>query len=223
MIIKLEKVGFPPFLYKFQIIKRLIMKKIVLLLSILFVTLVPVQVYSETNNNVIDLTTNPGKVLFDLTNMKPGDSVTRNLSIGNYGNQDFKYIAASKFLSGSEIFYNKLDLIVEDKNGPIYQGKLFEFDKLSPRILKSKQNENLTFFIKMPMELGNEFQGLNTEFQIKLFVEGTIGGVLPVDGPKLPNTGSDMFNVLVVGAALVLTGSMFQFISKRRSKLRNEV
>jgi LPXTG-motif cell wall-anchored protein len=199
------------------------MKKIIHLFILFFLIFTPVSVYGEINNNELDLTTNPGKVLFDLSNMKPGDSVTRNLTIGNNGNQDFNYIASSKFLSGSEIFYNKLDLTVEDKNGQIYQGKLFEFDKLAPRLLKSKQNENLTFFILMPMELGNEFQGLETEFQIKLYVEGTLGGVLPADGPKLPNTGSDMFNILVVGAVLVLTGSMFQFIVKRRNKLRKEV
>jgi LPXTG-motif cell wall-anchored protein len=194
-----------------------------ILVTIFLLFITPIRVFGNTNTNQIDLTTNPGKVLFDLTNIKPGDSVSRNLSIGNNGNQDFNYIASSKFLSGSEIFYNKLDLIVEDKNGPIYQGKLFEFDKLAPRLLKSKQSENVTFFIKMPMELGNEFQGLDTEFQIKLYVEGTLGGVLPADGPKLPNTGSDMFNILVVGALLVLTGSIFQFLIKRRGKLQKEV
>jgi LPXTG-motif cell wall-anchored protein len=199
------------------------MRKIFLLLTVSLLLVIPICVAGATTYNEIDLTTNPGKILFDLKNMKPGDSVTRNLSIGNNGKQDFNYIASSKFLSGSEIFYNKLELIVEDKNGPIFQGKLFEFDNLSPRLLKSNQSENLTFFIKMPMELGNEFQGLDTEFQIKLYVEGTLGGVLPADGPKLPDTGSDMFNILVVGAVLVLTGSMFQLMVKRRSKLRIEV
>jgi LPXTG-motif cell wall-anchored protein len=199
------------------------MRKIFIRITVFLLLVTPMSVAGATTYNEIDLTTNPGKILFDLTNMKPGDSVTRNLSIGNNGNQEFSYIASSKFLSGSEIFYNKLDLIVEDKNGPIYQGKLFEFTNLAPRILKSKQSENLTFFIKMPMELGNEFQGLESEFQIKLYVEGTLGGVLPADGPKLPNTGSDMFNILVIGAVLVLTGSTFQFIIKRRNNLRKEL
>ncbi len=199
------------------------MKKMIPLFVMVFLIFIPVSANGEINNNEIDLTTNPGKVLFDLSNMKPGDSVTRILTIGNNGKQDFNYIASSKFLSGSEIFYNKLDLIVKDKNGPIYQGKLFEFNNLAPRILKSNQSENLTFFIKMPMELGNEFQGLDTEFQIKLYVEGTLGGVLPADGPKLPNTGSDMFNILVVGAVLVLTGSTLQLFIKRRNKLQKDV
>jgi LPXTG-motif cell wall-anchored protein len=195
------------------------MKKIIFLVIILLLIINPGQSSGALNNTEIDLTTNPGKVLFDLSNMKPGDSFTRNLSIGNNGNQEFNYIATSKFLSGSEIFYNKLDLIVEDKNGVIYDGKLFEFDKLSPRLLKSKQSENLQFFIQMPMELGNEFQGLDTEFEIKLYVEGTLGGVIPADGPKLPATGTNMFNILLAGSVLVLGGTILQFFLKRRSRI----
>ncbi|MDF2791158.1 MAG: hypothetical protein K0S80_4260 [Neobacillus sp.] len=200
------------------------MRKLTLFLSILIVfLLVPEATYGEIQNNEIDLTTNPGKVLFDLTNMKPGDSVSRNLIIKNNGKQDFKYLASSKFLSGSEIFYDKLELTIKDKNGIIYQGKLFEFNKMSPRLLKNNQNENLLFFVQVPMELGNEFQGLMTNFQIKLYVEGTLGGAIPADGPKLPATGTNTFNYLIAGAVLVLSGSILQFFIKRRHKFENDV
>ena len=199
------------------------MKKLTHLIMFFLLVISPVQVYAETNTNEIDLTTDPGKVLFDLTNIKPGDSVSRNIIIKNNGNQDFNYLASSKFLTGSEIFYDKLDLTIKDKNGVIFQGKLFEFNKLSPRLLKSNQNENLQFHVKVPMELGNEFQGLSTYFQIKLYVEGTLGGAIPADGPKLPATGTNMFNILVAGAVLVLTGSFFQFYIKRRKNIENQV
>jgi LPXTG-motif cell wall-anchored protein len=66
------------------------------------------------------------------------------------------------------------------------------------------------------MELGNEFQGLKTDFQIKIYVEGTLGGTIPLDGPKLPETGTNMFNILVAGVLLVFTGSTLQFVLKRR-------
>jgi LPXTG-motif cell wall-anchored protein len=199
------------------------MKKIIYLLTIITLIITPFRTFGATNNNEIDLTTNPSKILFDIKNVKPGDSVSRSLIIRNNGKDDFNYISSISFLSGSEIFFNKLELSITDKNGIIYEGKLFEFKKLPPRIIKSKQSENLIFFIKIPEELGNEFQGLDTMFQIKLYVEGTLGGVLPADGPRLPNTGSNMFNILVVGAVLVLIGSIFQLIVKRRNMLEKDL
>jgi LPXTG-motif cell wall-anchored protein len=89
--------------------------------------------------------------------------------------------------------------------------------------LKSKNSEELTFSIYFPYELGNEFQNLNCEFQFKFYVEGTLGGTLPVDGPKLPETGTNTFNILVAGAVLVLIGSIINFIIKRRRKIENLV
>ena len=74
----------------------------------------------------------------------------------------------------------------------------------------------------VPEKLGNEFQGLGCEVVFKLYVEGTLGGTLPVDGPKLPETGTNMFNILVSGAVLVLIGSILQFYIKRRKKFAND-
>jgi LPXTG-motif cell wall-anchored protein len=194
------------------------MKKIILLSIFLFLVLPPFNTFAETNNKEIDLTTDPGKELFNINNAIPGDSFSRNLVIKNNGKQDFHYIITSKFLSGSEIFYDKLDLTVSDSNGILYKGKLFEFQKLAPRLLKSKQNENLLFHIQIPLELGNEFQGMETQFLFKFYVEGTLGGLLPAGGPKLPETGSNMFNLLTLGAVLILLGLALQLFAKRKRK-----
>jgi LPXTG-motif cell wall-anchored protein len=190
------------------------MKKVTFFIIFLFLMLAPLKTFAVTNNNEINLTTSPGYVLFDLSNVKPGDSVYRDLVIKNNGSQDFKYITSSKFLSGSEVFFDKLDLIVSDKNGTIYNGKLFEFNKLAPRLLKSKQNEKLSFYIKVPMELGNEFQGLSIDFQFKFYVDGTLGGLLPANGPALPNTGTNMYNILASGIVLILVGIFLQMFAK---------
>jgi LPXTG-motif cell wall-anchored protein len=185
-------------------------------LLLIFVLLFPLGASGNVNNGEIDLTTRPGKVLFDLSNVKPGDSVVREFVISNNGFQDFKYITSSNFLSGSEEFYNQLDLTLEDVTGVLYEGKLKDLTGMDPRLLQSNQSETLLFVVKIPMELGNEYQGLSTEFQLKLFVEGTLGGVLPADGPRLPNTATDMFNLMVAGAALVLGGGIYYFRNKRK-------
>jgi len=177
-------------------------------------------VFAEEISQVseIDLSTNPGKVLFDLSNVKPGDSVTRDLVLTNNGSEDFNYILSNKFLSGDRVFYNQLDLSIEDSNGKLYEGKLHKFDKFDPRLLKSKEHENLKFHIKIPMELGNEFQGLNSDFQIKIYVEGTLGGLIPVDN-RLPSTATDMFNLLAAGAILIGFGILL-FLFQRRKKIK---
>jgi LPXTG-motif cell wall-anchored protein len=199
------------------------MKKHLIIILIIFI-LIPNKVFGATESNVLNLTVDPQKVLFDNRNLKPGDSFERKISVINNGEyNDFKYIATSKFLNGSKEFYDQLTLTIKDNSKVIFEGNLHQFEKLNPRLLKSNSKEDLYFFVSVPYELDNSYQGLECKFQLKFYVEGTLGGVLPADGPKLPNTGSDMFNILVAGAVLVLTGSTFHFFVKKRSKLRKEL
>jgi LPXTG-motif cell wall-anchored protein len=89
--------------------------------------------------------------------------------------------------------------------------------------LKTKTKEELYFLVSVPYELKNIYQGLDCKFQLKFYAEGTLGGILPADGLKLPNTGSDIFNILLAGAVLVLTGSSIQFFLIRRNKLDKQI
>jgi LPXTG-motif cell wall-anchored protein len=180
-------------------------------------------VIAEGNIEKIDIVTSPHKVFFDINNSKPGDTFTKVLQVQNEGTQDFIYLFSNHFLEGSEKFYNALILTVTDSAGVQYQGNLQDFEKLDSRNIKNNSMEELMISIYFPYELGNEYQNLKSEFEFKFYVEGTLGGVLPVDGPKLPNTGSNMFNILVAGVVLVLTGSTFQYFVKRRIKIRKEV
>jgi hypothetical protein len=188
----------------------------------LLLVIIPTQVIAESDSNVIDLTTDPVKVLFDLSNVKPGDSVYRNLVIKNDGDQDFNYLSSSKFTSGLEDFYNKLDLVIKDSNGVLYDGKLFKFNKLEPRLLKSNKTDQLLFYIKVPDDLGNTFQGLRTEFQFKFYVEGTLGGLLPANGPRLPDTGGSTFNILVSGFVMILFGLFIQMMVRNQGKMKSK-
>jgi LPXTG-motif cell wall-anchored protein len=167
----------------------------------------------------IDIVTTPEKVLFDVTNMKPGDWATRDLKIKNSGKQDFDFLFSSNKKSGSTQLYNELFLTVTHGDTELYKGKLGGFSKLDTRALKSGAEETLTLRVDFPEHLGNEYQGVATEVEFKFYVEGTLGGVLPVDGPKLPNTGTDMFNILLIGAGIVLTGTIIQFVMSWRRKI----
>jgi LPXTG-motif cell wall-anchored protein len=195
----------------------------ILIFTIIFLLLVPLATSAVTSNeNVINLSIEPGKVLFDLSNVKPGDSVERYFKVLNNGDKDFNYVINNSFKSGSEKFYNELLLKIEDsQKNIIFEGKLKDFQNNNSSLLKSKAVNNLLFFIKIPMELGNEFQGLNCEFEFKIYVEGTLGGVLPTDGPKLPNTATGMFNLMAIGAALIIGGfTLMSFVRKKRQDIK---
>lgn len=191
---------------------------------IILVFLTPIAVNAVTSNeNSIDLSVEPGKVLFDLTNVKPGDSVVRNFKVMNKGDKDFNYVINNSFKSGSEKFYNELLLEIKDsQNNIVFKGKLKDFKKTSNSVLKSKTTDELYFLIKIPMELNNDFQGLKCQFEFKVYVEGTLGGVLPADGPKLPNTATGMFNLMAIGIALIIGGfTLISFLKKKSQDIKS--
>ncbi|MGD6832405.1 LPXTG cell wall anchor domain-containing protein [Sutcliffiella halmapala] len=188
----------------------------IFMLCVIFVITFGNIAYSE-EKEVINLETTPTKVLFDISKMVPGEWASRNLVIKNSGQQDFNYLSSAKLTSGSTKMYDALSLVITDAKGELYKGSLSDFNKLEPRFLSSSDQENLTFRVEMPYELGNEYQGLECEFEFKFYVEGTLGGVLPVDN-RLPVTATEMFNYMLIGAAMVTFGGMLLFYQKRKNR-----
>lgn len=205
---------------------KTIMKKmnsIVVFCILFFLIISPVNAETGTTESPeVDIMTSPEKVLFDLQNLKPGDWSERTIVIRNSGKQDFNYIASGKRKSGSQDFYNALQLKVEDANGVLYEGNMSEFDKLDARPISTGKNEELKFTVKVPDELGNLYMGLSTEVEFKFYAEGTLGGLLPVDGPKLPSTSSGIYNVLLAGGLLVGGGSLLMMVRKKL-KFKNDM
>lgn len=199
------------------------MKKICCVLPIILLSLIlfPVKSFSETDLYIeerdLDISTSPYEVFFNVSNLKPGDKISKVLTVSNSGIQDFNYIFTNKFITGSQKFYNELQLHVEGKEGSIFKGYLKDFEKLDPRSLNSGLSEELVFTVEIPYELGNEFQGLGSEFQFKLYVEGTLGGVLPVDN-RLPVTATEVLNFILIGVALLATGTILFIYNKRKKK-----
>jgi LPXTG-motif cell wall-anchored protein len=166
----------------------------------------------------IDIVTSPDKVLFDVENMKPGDWAERVLEISNSGTQDFGYIISSKLKSGSEKLYNELLLtITSEASNELFKGTLGQFNKLDPRDIKKSESEKLTLRVDFPAELGNEFQGLVTEVEFKIYAEGTLGGLIPAEnGIKLPNTATDTMNFIVIGGVLLLMGFVTMMLARKK-------
>lgn len=166
----------------------------------------------------IDIRTSPEKILFELDNMKPGDWAERSLVISNSGTKDFKYLSSASLVSGSEKFYNALILSISDKSGQIFNGSLEDFKELNPREIVSGGKDELLFKVEFPYEKGNEYQGLASIVEFKFYAEGTLGGVSPVDGVKLPKTATNILDIILIGVIILTIGTFILIISNRKKR-----
>ncbi len=188
---------------------------------------------SFASSNEIDIETLPKDILFDVDDMKPGDWATRTYTIQNMGSRDMDYYLSAQFESGSEKLYKVLMLEVKDGEESLYSGSLAGFTDLEKRPLSVNDEEELTFTVDFPKELGNEFQGLISDFSILVSAEGnpsaggspdTGAGSSETDsdgvgeGHNLPDTATHMFNLLLAGTALVLIGAAIYLYSRRSRK-----
>ncbi|MGD6966616.1 cell wall protein [Rossellomorea vietnamensis] len=164
----------------------------------------------------VDISASPSNLVFDIEHFKPGDWAIREIVISNNGLQDFKYNMSTHRKSGSRDLFKELILIIDGENKQLYKGTVKDFKGFEARTIKSSGEETFTFRVEFPSHLGNEFQGLETEVEFKFFVQGTLGGLLPVDGPKLPETGTNTFTILTCGAILAGAGLILFTVQRYR-------
>jgi len=192
----------------------------------------------------ININTNPNGYLFQIDNLKPGDWMPRNITIKNDGKQDFKYTSKTGKSRSVKGLFEELELIVKKDATTLYKGKLKEFKGFTPRELAQGSEEILFFQVTMPYDLGNEFQGSSAEVEIIFLAEAinetsnendptpvdtnnsgidsngltpsTDATVSPKMVNKLPNTSTDMFNLIVTGVILILGGGIYYFTNKRK-------
>lgn len=204
----------------------MIKSKFILLIAVFlgFVNPLSVQATSNDNDAVnkieqmdIDISLSPEKTFFDLANLKPGDTVTKMITIHNNGKEKVGYSFANRFLNGSQSLYENLELIVKDEKSTLFEGKVLKFEKLEPRYIEKGDSDTLSIKLLIPYELGNGFQGIGCEFQLKFFVEGTLNGLLPVNGPRLPGTATDLFNLIAAGVLLILGGWAYIFLQQKKN------
>lgn len=186
----------------------------------------------EADEQEITINILPEDVLFDVPNMKPGDWAPRTIVIQNNGDMEFEYVTTLRNDSESEKLFNELVLEVSDGEQELYNGKLAEFDTLSPRFLDSSSEEELDFTVRFPDHLGNEFQGLAAQFSLifsaereqsdtdEVISEGVIGsgGSDAASGSSLPDTATNMFNLLLIGGLLLGAGGFLIVYNRQRAR-----
>ncbi|MFG6118821.1 MULTISPECIES: LPXTG cell wall anchor domain-containing protein [Thalassobacillus] len=157
------------------------------IVALVLILVIPNHPLAETNGKKeIDISTSPKNVLFNTDNIKPGDTITREITIKNNGLQDFRYLFTSEFSKGSKMFYDALLLTVKDKENILFDGMLKDFKELEPRPLLHGTFETLELRVEMPYELGNEYQGLNAKVSFKFYADGKITDKPDEENPESP-------------------------------------
>ncbi|MFD1928587.1 hypothetical protein ACFSFY_11155 [Sporosarcina siberiensis] len=119
----------------------------------------------------IDISLTPNDTLFNISNMKPGDWAPRSITVKNSGNNDFDYHMELQN-KGDHKLFNELLLEVKAGDKELYQGKMAGFKSIPTRSLKSSKEESLELTIRFPEHLGNDFQGVQSEFVFTFSVKG---------------------------------------------------
>ncbi len=185
----------------------------------------PIVIFSEEsdvnsdNKAEIDISLSPSDVLFQVDELKPGDWIERSITIKNDGKKDFNYYMSLRN-DGDEKLFNEFLLEIHNADGKLYNGKLSEFDTLEMKELAAGKEEVLNIIVRFPEYLGNDFQGLNSQFSFIYTAEGTrdtdvqdedsIDGSVgsgeddPTNtGSLLPSTATNMFNFLLIGSIIL--------------------
>ncbi|CDO03279.1 hypothetical protein BN988_01785 [Oceanobacillus picturae] len=181
----------------------------------------------------LDIQLSPNDYLFQVPNMKPGDWAPRDLKISNDGKQDFSYHVELANTTEEKRLFNELIIEVADGDEQLYKGNLPNY-AIPDRSLDAGEQEELKLTVYFPDHLGNEFQGLETEFVLIFTAEGeedqqdsiSVGGNVSngdgngasgvKGGAALPNTSTDIFTLLLFGTILLAVGGGILVIRKLR-------
>ncbi|MGG4166080.1 TasA family protein [Rossellomorea vietnamensis] len=216
-------------------------------LSVMFFSGLSIQ---QVKANEVDLILIPDEqYLFNIANMKPGDWAEKKLTIKNGGDNDIKYSFKVNSMQTDNKLFNELELKVYSgsTNNLVFEDKLKNFKGFSPQLLKKNESDNLIFVVKIPYELGNEYQNTSALFEITINAESYVpskpsGGTdtktpdsdraelekstisskpLLTQGLNLPKTATKIYKLLFLGVIFTGTGLLLIYLNKIKRK-KNE-
>lgn len=117
---------------------------------------------TQSNDEGLSITTDPGSGFIRATNMAPGDQVSSPLTVHNNGTKRFAYYVSAVPGLDREL-YDVLQLAVRDgSNNLVYEGRLKDLQNLALGTLSPSQQAGIGFTVSFPLESGNEYQDLNS-------------------------------------------------------------
>ncbi|KGX86119.1 TasA family protein [Pontibacillus litoralis] len=212
--------------YQINVLKVLSIYCVIVLVVVLYFP------FGETraieSDPIIDISTTPAERFIRVTNLKPGDTITRSLTVHNEGNVNVPYSFTARMKSGSQKLYEQLELDIVAGGDVYYSGSLSEFQGLSNLSLARSSSDTYEVRIEFPYESGNEFQGLTTSTLLTFVAEGnetipSSGEGLFAASGQLPQTGQAApIAIYVIGSFLVVGGICVWLITNRRNNTEQE-
>ncbi len=192
---------------------------------------------AATDSNIIDIPdSSDASILFDVDNMKPGDWATRELIVNNTHDKEMLYNMEIIFIDGSKKLYEQLKFNLTDQSNTVFTGKIIDFPNRKDTPIEANSKQNLELTLDFPEELGNEYQGLAVEFEVRFTMKDNLTVTsLSNDSPlsfqpveqdlsftpketvtaKLPNTATTMFTLLLFGTAFLMLGLVVFLIYRK--------
>jgi hypothetical protein len=166
---------------------------------------------TEVNLNVL-----PQFGLFRVNNMKPGDKFLKELVIKNSLGSDYIYHFNVYQESGSSTLYNQLIIQIVNNGNTLYKGKLVTFNGFLSKNINGPKKEKLNVIIEFPYDSSNEFQGKRTTIVFKVSGNG-------IFGYSMPNTNTNIFNMILAGFLIVISGIFLKFYNFRSKKYQEKL
>jgi hypothetical protein len=166
---------------KYKIFSLFLLPIIISFILVVFVTtLIAIPVSGEDWGNgepkEVDIVTDPTDYLFQLSNMRPGDSVSKSLTLTNTGSRNLSYFTEIEYKSGLREFIESLQLKIDDTRGDnLYSGTLLNLntESFAMRYLPVMAEDLLEFTITFPDtgEVQNHLQNKTVIFELSLKAE----------------------------------------------------
>jgi hypothetical protein len=163
-------------LYSLTFLSMILSVILVVIVTILNATPASGEEWTNGEPKEVDIVTDPTDYLFQLSNLRPGDSVSKSLTITNSGNRNFSYFTEIEYKSGSREFIEALQLTINDSRGNnLYSGNLLNLNtgNFEMRYLPVMAKDSLVFMITFPEsgEVQNNLQRKTAMFELYLKAE----------------------------------------------------
>jgi len=107
--------------------------------------------------------------LINVTNLVPGDTAVRTVTITNSGNTGFTYAASISATANTLLWSdttNGIQLTVKRGTTTVYSGALKNMSLAASATVAAAGTDTLTFDFSFPSTAGNSFQNLSQDFTV---------------------------------------------------------